>query len=73
MRDEDEHKLNINNMGLQINLVLDYRIIQGLPDTVEKEVKTLLEKNWQPYSEMLKMKAPCSSIDIVIQCMVLYR
>jgi len=53
--------------------VLDYKILQGLPSTVEKEVKELLAAGWQPYSEMYKIKAPNSSIDIVIQCMVLYK
>lgn len=61
------------NMGLSKMEVLDYKILQGLPSTVEKEVKELLAAEWQPYSKMYKIKAPSSSVDIVIQCMVLYK
>ena len=52
--------------------IIDYKIVEGLPNMVEKEVKLLLKENWQPYSKLYKMKLQCSNIEIVIQCMVLY-
>jgi len=58
----------------ELDEVLDYKIVQGLPSAVEKEVKELLTMDWQPSGEMYKMKAPgCSGVDIVVQCMVLYK
>jgi len=53
--------------------ILDYKILQGFPSAVEKEVKELLSMEWQPYGEMYKMKAPGGDADIVVQCMVLYK
>ena len=50
--------------------IIDYKIVCGLPTNVEKEVKTLLTMKWQPSGEMQKMKI--DSVDIVVQCMVLY-
>ncbi len=50
--------------------VLDYKIIKGMPETVEATVKVLLDKGWTLNSEMLPMKVDRYSI--VAQCMVLY-
>ncbi len=54
-------------------MIEDYKIITGFPALVEKEVKELLDKKWQPYGVSYKMKAPCDAkVDIIVQIMVLY-
>lgn len=54
--------------------ILDYKVLQGFPTAVEKEVNILLARNWQPYGEMQTIKAPGNKeIDVIVQCMVLYK
>jgi len=52
---------------------LDYKIIQGFPADVEEKVKSLMVIGWELGGEMHIMKAPGEDIDIVVQCMVLYK
>jgi len=52
---------------------LDYKIIQGFPEEVEEKVKSLLAIGWELGSEMYKMKVAGENIDIVVQCVVLYK
>jgi len=48
-----------------------YKIVDGLPKHVEKEVMKLIKDGWQPFGEMKTIKSN-DGVDIVIQCMVLY-
>ncbi len=51
--------------------IVDYKIVRGHPIGVESEVKELLTASWQPIGNMYVLKD--HSIDIVVQCMVLYK
>lgn len=50
-----------------------YKIVRGHPSDVEGQVQRLLEDGWQPFGEMTKMTIHDVGIEIVIQCMVLFR
>ncbi len=50
--------------------VLDYKIIKGMPETVEETVVALLNTGWALNSELIPMKV--DRYTIVAQCMVLY-
>jgi len=53
--------------------IIDYKIIEGFPEFVQNQVKSLLQMRWQPYGLMYIIKAPGNrEIDIAVQCMVLY-
>lgn len=51
-------------------LILDYKLIRGLPHVVDEEVQTLLEFGWQPKGKPIKLKL--STCEILVQCMVRY-
>jgi len=51
--------------------VIEYRIIEGFPRTVEKEINRLLIEDWCLNGDMQKITLDGS--DIVVQCMVLYQ
>lgn len=51
--------------------VLDYKIIKGLPSTVEETVLALLDEGWSLNGELIPMKV--DGLTIVAQGMLLYR
>jgi len=51
--------------------VLQYKIVQGLPLTVEHDVNALLKNGWTLNGEMLTMRTADCRTDIVVQSLVL--
>jgi hypothetical protein len=50
--------------------VLDYKIIKGMPEAVEEQVRACLRLGYALNSELLPMKV--DQYNIVAQCVVLY-
>ncbi len=53
-------------------LILEYKLIRGLPHVVDEEVQTHIGfgTGWQPKGKLIKLKL--STCEILIQCMVRY-
>ena len=51
--------------------VVGYKIIEGLPLSVERDVNALLTQGWQLNGTMHIMTTPAEKTDIVVQCLIL--
>lgn len=52
--------------------VVNYLLVRGRPEEVEREVKILInEDDWQPHGELYPYNPPASNQTIFIQAMIL--
>lgn len=68
-----KNNIKISELFTYADEPLDYKIVQGFPVDVEEKVQVLIAIGWELGGDMYIMKAPGEDIDIVVQCMVLYK